>query len=48
MQSRGIKLEQAKKMLLNSFLFNLINKIEDQKSLSLINNQIDLWINNVN
>lgn len=48
MQSRGIKLEQAKKMLINSFLFNLINKIENQKTLSLINNQINLWINNVN
>jgi Fe-S cluster assembly protein SufD len=48
MQSRGIKLEQAKKMLINSFLFHLINKIENQKTLSLINNQINLWINNVN
>ena len=48
MQSRGIKLEQAKKMLINSFLSNLINKIKDQKALKIINNQINSWIKNVN
>lgn len=48
MQSRGINLNQAKKMLINSFLFNIINKIEDKKILSLINSEINFWINNVN
>ena len=47
MQSRGIKLEQAKKMLLNSFLSNLIDKIKDQKALKIINKQINSWIKNV-
>ena len=48
MQSRGIKLEQAKKMLLKSFLSKLIDEIKDQKALKIITEQINSWIKNVN
>lgn len=47
MQSRGISENKAKKMLINSFLFKIINKMKDKKILSSINNEIDSWINNV-
>ena len=47
MQSRGIKIEQAKKMLINSFLSNLISEIKNKEILKMINNQINAWIKNV-
>ena len=47
MQSRGIKLEQAKKILLNSFLSNLIDEIKDEEALKTITEQINSWIKNV-
>ena len=47
MQSRGIKIDQAKKMLINSFLSNLISEIKNKEILKMINNQINAWIKNV-
>ena len=47
MQSRGIKINQAKKMLINSFLSNLISEIKNKEILKMINNQINTWIKNV-
>ena len=47
MQSRGIKIDQAKKMLINSFLSNLISEIKNKEILKMINNQINTWIKNV-
>ena len=47
MQSRGIKIDQAKKMLINSFLSNLISDIKNKEILKMINNQINAWIKNV-
>lgn len=47
MQSRGIKIDQAKKMLINSFLSNLISEIKNKEILKIINNQINTWIKNV-
>tara|TARA_B000000532_G_scaffold87362_2_gene69996 strand:+ start:1641 stop:2777 length:1137 start_codon:yes stop_codon:yes gene_type:complete len=48
MQTRGIGINEAKKILINSFLFDLVNSIKDDNILSLIKDNMNKWINHVN
>ena len=48
MRSRGLSLDKAKKMLLNSFLNEMIQPINIISYTENIKNKINNWLENVN